>query len=94
MQGRTATHHDPQWDTTKTAQEAGNTQLTGHFRWSRPVLGPDPGSLGQRFTEPLAGRLPPGPGGSAGLWLANQLCELVQISATPEGTAVRLHHRL
>jgi hypothetical protein len=42
MQGRTATHYDPQWDTTKTAQEAGNTQLTGHFRWSRQVLGSNP----------------------------------------------------
>src|ERR1035441_10045784 len=54
MQGRTATHYDPQWDTTKTTQEAGNTQLTGHFRWSRQVLGSNPGRLGQRFTEPLA----------------------------------------
>jgi hypothetical protein len=53
MQGRTATHYDPQWDTTKTAQEAGNTQLTGYFRWSRQVLGSNTARLGQRFTEPL-----------------------------------------
>ena len=53
MQGRTATHYDPQWDTTKTAQEAGNTQLTGHFRWSRQVLCSNPARLGKRFTEPL-----------------------------------------
>ena len=53
MQGRTATHYDPQWDTTKTAQEAGNTQLTGHFRWSRQVLCSNPARRGQRFTEPL-----------------------------------------
>jgi hypothetical protein len=54
MQGRTATHYDPQWDSTKTAQEAGNTQLTGHFRWSRQVLCSNPARLGKRFTEPLA----------------------------------------
>ena len=29
--------------------------------------------------------------GSRGLWLANQLCDLVQIRSLPEGTAVRLH---
>jgi hypothetical protein len=53
MQGRTATLYDPQWDTRKTAQEAGNTQLTGRFSWWRQVQGPDRGRLGQRFTEPL-----------------------------------------
>jgi anti-sigma regulatory factor (Ser/Thr protein kinase) len=44
---------------------------------------------------PMAGRVRPGieqPGGR-GLWMANQLCELVQLRATPEGTAVRLHLR-
>ncbi len=29
--------------------------------------------------------------GSRGLWLANQLCDLVQIRSLPEGNAVRLH---
>jgi anti-sigma regulatory factor (Ser/Thr protein kinase) len=29
--------------------------------------------------------------GSRGLWLANQLCDLVQIRSVPGGTAVRLH---
>jgi anti-sigma regulatory factor (Ser/Thr protein kinase) len=29
--------------------------------------------------------------GSRGLWLANQLCDLVQIRSLPGGTAVRLH---
>ena len=29
-----------------------------------------------------------------GLWLANQLCNLVQIRSSPEGTTVRLHMRL
>jgi anti-sigma regulatory factor (Ser/Thr protein kinase) len=44
-----------------------------------------------RFTAPLAGRLRPargGPGG--GLYLANQLCDLVQIRSTAEGTVVRV----
>jgi anti-sigma regulatory factor (Ser/Thr protein kinase) len=45
---------------------------------------------------PLAGRVRPRPGqlGGYGLWLANQLCDLVQIRATPSGNAVRLHMRV
>jgi hypothetical protein len=54
MQGRTATHRDPQWDTRKTVQEVGNTQLTGRFCWWWQVLDPGSVRLGQRFTEPLA----------------------------------------
>ncbi len=44
--------------------------------------------------DPLAGRRAPGflDEGGRGLWLANQLCELVQIRAMPE-TVVRLHAR-
>jgi hypothetical protein len=34
-----------------------------------------------------------GVGGSAGLWLANQLCDLVQIRSFAAGTVVRLHMR-
>lgn len=49
-----------------------------------------------RLADPLAGRRRPGPepGRGRGLWLANQLCDLVQLRATPEGTAVRLVMRL
>jgi anti-sigma regulatory factor (Ser/Thr protein kinase) len=45
------------------------------------------------ITSPLAGRLPPTPDTthSAGLWLANQLCDLVQIYSSPGRTAIRLH---
>lgn len=45
------------------------------------------------ITSPLAGRERPPPmsEGRRGLWLANQLCELVQIRSTPTGTVVRLH---
>jgi len=32
--------------------------------------------------------------GGRGLWLVNQLCDLVQIRSSPAGTAVRLHMRL
>jgi anti-sigma regulatory factor (Ser/Thr protein kinase) len=45
-----------------------------------------------RITAPLAGRLPPDPdaGGGAGLWVVNQLCDLVQIRSVAEGTAIRV----
>jgi len=43
--------------------------------------------------EPLVGRLRPdiSQEGGRGLWLANQLCDLVQIRSGAEGTVVRLH---
>lgn len=42
--------------------------------------------------EPLAGRLRPEPTqvGGRGLWLANQLCDLVQVRSRPGRTTVRL----
>jgi anti-sigma regulatory factor (Ser/Thr protein kinase) len=45
------------------------------------------------ITSPLVGRVRPSPraGGGAGLWLANQLCDLVQISSSARGTVVRVH---
>ena len=48
------------------------------------------------FDSPLADRQRPGPNPSSprGLWLSNQLCDLVQIRTFPEGTVVRLHMRL
>jgi anti-sigma regulatory factor (Ser/Thr protein kinase) len=41
---------------------------------------------------PLLGRVAPEPGrvGGWGLWLANQLCDLVQVRSGTDGTAVRL----
>jgi anti-sigma regulatory factor (Ser/Thr protein kinase) len=46
-----------------------------------------------RIEEPLVGRLRPGISqeGGRGLWLANQLCDLVQIRSGDRGTTVRLH---
>jgi anti-sigma regulatory factor (Ser/Thr protein kinase) len=49
-----------------------------------------------RVEEPLVGRQRPQPGtnGGHGLWMANQLCDLVQLRTRRNGTAVRLHMRL
>jgi anti-sigma regulatory factor (Ser/Thr protein kinase) len=46
-----------------------------------------------RIEEQLVGRLRPGvtQEGGRGLWLANQLCDLVQIRSGEAGTTVRLH---
>lgn len=47
-----------------------------------------------QLTDPLAGRIRPtlDQDGGRGLWLANQICDLVQIRAVPHrGTTVRLH---
>jgi len=48
------------------------------------------------ITAPMAGRLPPvlPAEGGAGLWLANQLCDLVQICSSPDGTAIRVYKDL
>jgi anti-sigma regulatory factor (Ser/Thr protein kinase) len=43
--------------------------------------------------QPLIGRVQPEAGqiGGHGLWLANQLCDLVQVRSSADGTVVRLH---
>jgi len=45
--------------------------------------------------NPLAGRQRPGPRdlGGRGLWMANQLCDLVQLRTYEVGNAVRIHMR-
>ena len=45
------------------------------------------------ITNPLAGRLRPDPTADRGrgLWLANQLCDLVQVRTGRSGTTVRIH---
>lgn len=49
-------------------------------------------SGGGRIADPLAGRLRPAPSAQSGrgLWLVNQLCELVQIRSSAAGTVVRV----
>jgi len=46
-----------------------------------------------RIEQPLVGRLRPNlyQEGGRGLWLANKLCDLVQIRSGDAGTTVRLH---
>ena len=48
------------------------------------------------ITSPLVGRIPPAlsQGFGAGLWLANQLCDLVQICSSANGTAIRVYQHL
>jgi anti-sigma regulatory factor (Ser/Thr protein kinase) len=48
-----------------------------------------------RINDPLVGRVRPRAGqvGGYGLWLANQLCDLVQVRSLPTGNVVRLHMR-
>ncbi len=43
--------------------------------------------------DPLAGRHEPGfeQLGGRGLWIANAVCDLVQVRSGPQGTAIRLH---
>jgi anti-sigma regulatory factor (Ser/Thr protein kinase) len=47
---------------------------------------------GGHLADPLAGRRPPGEhlDGGLGLYLVNQLCDLVQLRSSPAGTTVRL----
>jgi anti-sigma regulatory factor (Ser/Thr protein kinase) len=49
-----------------------------------------------RIADPLAGRHRPKPGqlGGWGMFIANQLCDLVQLRTGDHGTAVRLHMQL
>ena len=46
-----------------------------------------------RITDPMIGRRPPSPGDDhgRGLWMANQLCDLVQVRSGKAGTTVRIH---
>lgn len=48
---------------------------------------------GGRIDAPLAGRRQPTPdqSGGRGLWLANQLCDLVQVRTFGDGNVVRIH---
>ena len=46
-----------------------------------------------RLQDPMAGRERPTPerDGGRGLWMVNQLCDLVQLRSFPDGAAVRMH---
>lgn len=47
------------------------------------------------ITDPLVGRSRPNldTQGGRGLWMVNQLCDLVQVRSFATGTSVRMHHR-
>jgi anti-sigma regulatory factor (Ser/Thr protein kinase) len=49
-----------------------------------------------RIEDPLAGRVRPDPEGlnGRGLWIVNQLCDLVQVRSFDAGSVVRVHMRL
>jgi anti-sigma regulatory factor (Ser/Thr protein kinase) len=49
-----------------------------------------------RIADPLVGRVRPAAAqiGGWGMWIANQLCDLVQVRSHDAGTIVRLHMRL
>jgi anti-sigma regulatory factor (Ser/Thr protein kinase) len=51
---------------------------------------------GGHIRDPLAGRRLPGPqaAGGIGLWAVNQLCDLVEVRSSQDGTTVRVHARL
>ena len=48
------------------------------------------------IADPLAGRDRPPPDdlGGRGLYLVNQLCDLVQLRSSPDGSVVRIHMHL
>lgn len=48
-----------------------------------------------RIRDPLVGRMPPStvPEGGRGLWLVNQVCDLVELRSGASGTVVRMHVR-
>jgi anti-sigma regulatory factor (Ser/Thr protein kinase) len=50
---------------------------------------------GGRIEDPLIGRRRPDPHqpGGFGVWIANQVCDLVQVRSSPAGSAIRLHLR-
>ncbi|HEY1641731.1 MAG TPA: sensor histidine kinase [Streptosporangiaceae bacterium] len=76
-----------------TLQHAGadGTLLIWHTRHEVVCQLTDPGII----QDPLAGRHRPDSAASGqGLWVVNQVCDLVQLRSGPEGTTVRMHFRL
>jgi len=69
---------------------------TGHGRlriWREPAALVCEVTDDGHISDPLAGRerVPLGHGGGRGLWLVNQLCDLVQLRSSQAGNVVRLH---
>lgn len=92
---------DRAWDLVVAANEVatnsvlfGGSRATVHLWRERGTVRCELTDAGL-FVDPLAGRVRPGDGeaDSRSLWMANQLCDLVQLRLTPDGTVVRLHVR-
>lgn len=74
-------------------------RLTGERCWTaRTAHGPqtmvcEVSDTGAGLRDPLAGHLPSGRSTALGrrLWLARQLCDLLELHTGPAGTTVRLH---
>jgi anti-sigma regulatory factor (Ser/Thr protein kinase) len=67
---------------------------SGQLRvWTDPQwISCEVSDTGAGLRDPLAGRLPTGfTARGRGLWLARQLCDLVELHSDPAGTTVRLH---
>ncbi|MGQ0718395.1 MAG: anti-sigma factor RsbA family regulatory protein [Pseudonocardiales bacterium] len=62
--------------------------------WTGPhTMSCEVSDTGTGLHDPLVGRLPTGRSAARGrgLWLARQLCDLVELRTSPAGTTVRLH---
>lgn len=60
--------------------------------WAGPeMLSCEVSDTGTGLSDHLAGQLPPVRGRGFGLWLARQLCDLVEVRSDGTGTTVRLH---
>ncbi|HLY51000.1 MAG TPA: sensor histidine kinase [Solirubrobacteraceae bacterium] len=77
---------------------AGNAVRHGHGRgllrvWTRPDRVVCQVESRGHIRDPLAGRRLPEPhvAGGLGLWTVNQLCDLVEVRSSEEGTIVRVH---
>lgn len=79
---------------TNAIRHGDGTGLLHAWSWDREVVCQvkDRG----RIADPMAGRRPPVPRsiGGLGLWMVNQLCDLVEIRSGEQGTTVRAHVRL
>ena len=79
-------------------EAAGNSIVHGGGAGTVRVWGTDTGVVCEIFDrgwirQPLVGRARPGSHQESGrgLWMVNQLCDLVQLRSSPAGTVVRLH---
>jgi anti-sigma regulatory factor (Ser/Thr protein kinase) len=79
------------------SEVAGNSVRHGGGRGDLSLWRNDEGAVvcevrdAGHIADPLAGRHAPGPDHDVtGLWLVNQLCDLVEIRSGPDGTQVRL----